>query len=46
MDRSALKPAFMQNGTGMFIRKKKGSYKGRTFINYQLVESVGAPEGP
>jgi len=30
----------------MFIRQKKGKYKGKTYINYQLVESVRTPEGP
>jgi transposase len=30
----------------MFIRKKKGEYKGKTYTNYQLVESVRTPEGP
>ncbi len=30
----------------MFIRKKKGAYKGKTYINYQLVESVRTPQGP
>ena len=30
----------------MFIREKKGTYKGKTYINYQLVESVRTPQGP
>jgi transposase len=30
----------------MYIRKKKGTYKGKTYINYQLVESVRTPDGP
>jgi len=30
----------------MFLRQKKGNYKGKTYINYQLVESVRTPEGP
>ena len=30
----------------MFIRKKKGVYKDKIYINYQLVESVRTPNGP
>lgn len=30
----------------MFIRKKFGKYKERTYVNYQLVESVRTPKGP
>lgn len=30
----------------MFIRKKVGSYKGKSYTNYQLVESVRTPKGP
>lgn len=30
----------------MFIREKKGKYKDRTYVNYQLVESVRTPRGP
>jgi transposase len=30
----------------MFIREKKGTYQGKTYINYQLVESVRTPHGP
>lgn len=30
----------------MFIRKKIGSYKGKSYTNYQLVESVRTPKGP
>jgi transposase len=30
----------------MFIRKKKGQYKEKTYTNYQLVESLRTPEGP
>jgi len=30
----------------MYIRKKKGVYKDKIYINYQLVESVRTPNGP
>jgi transposase len=30
----------------MYIRKSSRSYKGRTYINYVLVESVHTPKGP
>jgi len=30
----------------MFVRKKKVKYKNRTYVNYQLVESVRTPDGP
>jgi hypothetical protein len=30
----------------MFIREKKGEYKGKTYVNYQLVESFRTPKGP
>jgi transposase len=30
----------------MFLRQKKGKYKGKTYINYQLVESIRTPDGP
>lgn len=30
----------------MFIRQKKGRYKDKTYVNYQLVESFRTPKGP
>jgi hypothetical protein len=30
----------------MYIRKSTRSYKGRTYTNYVLVESVQTPKGP
>ena len=30
----------------MYIRKSTRSYKGRTYTNYVLVESVQSPKGP
>src|SRR5271165_1053990 len=30
----------------MYIRKSSRSYKGRTYTNYLLVESVHTPKGP
>ncbi len=30
----------------MFIRKKIGKYKNKSYTNYQLVESVRTPKGP
>ena len=30
----------------MYIRKSTRSYKGRTYTNYLLVESVQTPKGP
>jgi len=32
--------------SGMYIRKSIRSYKGRTYTNYVLVESLGTAKGP
>jgi hypothetical protein len=30
----------------MFIRAKRGKYKDKSYVNYQLVESIRTPKGP